>query len=1225
MHIRKLDLQGFKSFPDRTSFHFAPGVSGVVGPNGCGKSNVVDAVKWCLGEQSAKSLRGKCMEDVIFAGSESRTAVGAAEVTLTFASGDEPFPGEYARCEELQITRRLFRDGTSEYLINQHRVRLKDIQDVFRDTGAGNRLYSFIEQGRIGEIVKARPEQRRSLIEEAAGISGYKARKREAESRLDGTLHNLERATDLVDDLTGRLRSLRRQVARATRYRRFRTEVRQGEIFLGLARFSGLVGDRRALVERVREAQAEETAQHRELQRQEEGISQEREALSLMGEGVGRLRDRLGELEATRREQESARIYQGRESEQLQKRIERLEVTRVQAEADHGVAGERRAEAEAERAEVEAVAATSQSQADQDQRVAREAEEALHARRERIEEGKAKVLDLVRQIAREKSAQEAARIRADDLGTRHKDLIFRIEVARGKQEDHHRSAGTATAADEAAQAAVDEAEELAAAALDAQSASDTARTTASSALQDAQDVRQEADRQVDRARTRLELLQGLQQAHDGVQATVRKALEVTGVMGTLADHLDVPADMEELVATALGGELEHVLVPDAKTALKVAAATGARVGMLLVPDGVVAGEGLAGTIPGTAVGRRALDKLVGRCTEVQDLEAALARHAADGGAYVVRRTDALPPILVTTRGEIHIGPATSGGTSVLQRRREIADLASVLPGLVGAADGSALDLGMAQEAVRKTEGAWEVAQAALANARAAMGEARFARRSTEAQLHHVNAEHRRQQDRLDALKAQRDTLSEDLERLASSATDLGGSIDQAIEAQMEVETALQALQVALLEDETRFRDARQVAIVAATELAGVQERLRGLTRIEDAARQAEEGASRQVQSCTRDIEAARARILSLATDDQRLNQTLQQIGEEQAALRTRMEEEREQVRRVREGLAEAEESIRTLRDARESATATRTEIEHRIDQVKADIVHIRAQLDERYQVSVAALLDRLERNGQIVVEVPEEAIGPHLDPEADPELQASAARVEVPQDLVITPPMLEQEPLLAQWIERLQHARSRLERLGEVNLVAVQEYTEVKERFDQLEAQRTDLEESVRAIRNSIAKLNRTCRERFRETFERVDALFQEGYPRLVGGGKARLVLTDQDDMLETGVDIEVQPPGKRLQNVSLLSGGEMAMAAIALIFALFRVKPSPFCLLDEVDAPLDEANGARFNGLLREMARVSQFIVITHNKKTMECVDTLYGVTMNNPGVSQLVSVKLD
>ena len=282
MHIRKLELQGFKSFPNRTSFHFGPGVSGVVGPNGCGKSNVVDAVKWCLGEQSAKSLRGRSMDDIIFAGSDSRNAMGIAEVSLTFEAGSEPFAGEFARCEEIQITRRLFRDGGSEYLINQQRCRLKDIQDIFRDTGASNRLYSFIEQGRIGEIVKAKPEQRRSLIEEAAGISRYKAKKREAEQRLEGTNRNLERATDLVEDLSTRLRSLRRQVTKATRYRRLRTEVKQGEVFLGVARYSALAGDRRAIAERLRNTTTTEQAKRRELERQDEEIGSKREAVEVL-------------------------------------------------------------------------------------------------------------------------------------------------------------------------------------------------------------------------------------------------------------------------------------------------------------------------------------------------------------------------------------------------------------------------------------------------------------------------------------------------------------------------------------------------------------------------------------------------------------------------------------------------------------------------------------------------------------------------------------------------------------------------------------------------------------------------------------------------------------------------------------------------------------------------------------------------------------------------------
>ena len=364
-------------------------------------------------------------------------------------------------------------------------------------------------------------------------------------------------------------------------------------------------------------------------------------------------------------------------------------------------------------------------------------------------------------------------------------------------------------------------------------------------------------------------------------------------------------------------------------------------------------------------------------------------------------------------------------------------------------------------------------------------------------------------------------------------------------------------------------------------------------------------------------------MAALVTDDKRLVETLGSINEQQAGLRNRIEEGKKQVAEAREMLRTAEESVRGLREAREAATSERMELERTVDQVRVEISQIRSQLDERYTVSVTGMLDRLERNGQVIVEVPDEARMVVLDTED--EAGMTAASSDDLDDLCITPSMLDNADLIASWVSRLTGAKRKLDGLGEVNLVAVKEYAEVKSRFDTLEAQRADLEESVRSIRNTIGHLNRTCRERFRETFERVNTLFKDGYPKLVGGGRARLVLTDEDDMLETGVDIEVQPPGKRLQNLALLSGGEMAMTAIALIFALFQVKPSPFCLLDEVDAPLDEANGARFNNLLREMATLSQFIVVTHNKKTMECVDTLYGVTMPNAGVSQLVSVKLD
>ena len=1223
MHIRKLELQGFKSFPDRTAFHFAPGVSGVVGPNGCGKSNVVDAVKWCLGEQSAKSLRGRSMEDIIFAGSQTRNALGIAEVSLTFTAGEEPFAGEFARCEEIQITRRLFRDGHSEYLINQARCRLKDIQDIFRDTGASNRMYSFIEQGRIGEIVKAKPEQRRTLIEEAAGISRYKAKKREAEQRLEGTNRNLERATDLVEDLTGRLRSLKRQVAKATRYRGYRTEVRQGEIYLGLSRYSALAADRKALSERLRASSTTEEAKLRELERQESGILEARETVDVLESGVGSLRDQLGDLEATRREQESARLYQGRESEQLLERIERLGASRLQAEADLQVSSERRKESEAEHGKVLVVASTANETAEAAAGVAAEAEQTVQQRRSQIDEEKALVLDMVRSLARDRASKEAARQRRIDVEERLADLSFRLQLARDASGDSAAAMEQARVAAEAAQLECDKA-------LSVQEASKAQWTRQRELLDAARIARRESEtalvaleRQAAQAHARLESLEALQEAHDGVEEHARRALQVDGVLGTLADHLDVPEELESLVATALGDELEYVLVPDIATAMAVAKASQGRISMLLV--GEDSPNGALKSVASDAVGNSALARVLGSCTEVDSLQDALERHQQEGGVFLVREGDNGLPILVTARGEIRIGPASTGATVVLQRRREIAKLRGEVPSLEASLVTAQTEVEAAASRQQSIREAVDAAQSAYDLARGRLGEAQVAQRTAASEKAQVDNQQAERGKQLESLEQEQQKLTSLKDSLGTKHQDLTETIESVQGSQIEHEERLQVHQSHLVEEERAARDLRQKAVVAATESSGVKQRLQGLAQLADAARQAEAGAARQVASCNLDIEQAKGRISALAQSDQELMSTLQSIGEDQASLRSKIEEAKATVQKAREELRGAEDSIRGLRDEREAATTARMETERHLDQVKTDIAHIRSQLVERYQVSVTALLDRLERNGQLMIEVPEEARQGLVESDEEDEAEGSSEAGEGLEDLCIKPSMLENETLIGEWVERLSSAKKRLDRLGEVNLVAVQEYAEVKEKYDTLEAQRQDLEESVRAIRHSIAQLNRTCRERFRETFDRVNALFQEGYPKLVGGGLARLVLTDEEDMLETGVDIEVQPPGKRLQNMSLLSGGEMAMTAIALIFALFQVKPSPFCLLDEVDAPLDEANGARFNNLLREMAKLSQFIVITHNKKTMECVDTLYGVTMQNPGVSRLVSVKLD
>ena len=1223
MHIRKLELQGFKSFPNRTSFHFGRGVSGVVGPNGCGKSNVVDAVKWCLGEQSAKSLRGKSMDDIIFAGSQSRKPMGVAEVSLTFEAGGEPFAGEFARCEEIQITRRLFRDGNSEYLINQNRCRLKDIQDIFRDTGASNRLYSFIEQGRIGEIVKAKPEQRRSLIEEAAGISRYKAKKREAEQRLEGTTRNLERANDVVSDLTARLRSLKRQVGKATRYRQLRTEVRQGEIFLGVARYAGLADDRKALSERLRAVSAKEQAKRRELERQDQEIQSKRDSVEVLESSVGLLRDELGELEASRREQESARLYQGRESQQLDERIERLTRAIGESESEHAISVARREEAETQYESVASAATAIRESVGQTRTALTEADQVVHVRRSAIEVIKADVLECIRALARDTANKEASKLRRRDVESRVADLSFRITALSDAMNEHDNGRVQAQLTEEATKTALEQADANAQAAFARHEESEQRLQKARSERRDAETSLTNAERAHSQSRVRFDALEALDASQEDVAAHMRRALAVEGVMGTLADHLVVDAAQQEVVATALGDELDHILVPDAATAIRVAAQTEGRINMLLVAEGAPSASVLS-NVAGDDVGRSALGHVFGDAAVVDDLASALEAHGAQGGAYIVSQGPNGLPCVVTAKGEIRVGPVESGATAALQRRRELSELREQLPALEDAcvvARERVAAAALAQERAGKDV---DHAQREATRVRQALGEARVAHRTAVAELGRFDSERAERQLRLETMTEERSGLDAMVQTLASEFTGLGASIEAHQTKQMGLEQALQHQQQALVVEEAQANDARQAAVLAKTELSGVEERLGGLTSIVAAARQSEEGVARQLKVARSDIEAARKRIGALASDDQRLTDALSSITERQAALREKIEDGKKQIGEARALLRGSEESIRGLRDQREASTAERMELERTLDQVRVELSQIRAQLDERYAVSVTAMLDRLERNGQLIVEVPSEARTVVVDDD-DEAATAMSSQDSALEDLCIKPPMLDDVALIEAWVQRLTLAKRKLDGIGEVNLVAVQEYAEVKQRFDTLEAQRLDLEESVRSIRNTIGHLNRTCRERFRETFDRVNALFKEGYPQLVGGGQARLVLTDEDDMLETGVDIEVQPPGKRLQNLALLSGGEMAMTAIALIFALFQVKPSPFCLLDEVDAPLDEANGARFNNLLREMAKLSQFIVVTHNKKTMECVDTLYGVTMPDAGVSQLVSVKLD
>lgn len=1528
MRIRKLELYGFKSFPDRTTLVFDRGISGVVGPNGCGKSNIVDAVKWCMGEQSAKSLRGADMLDVVFAGSADRAPVGFAEVSLTFTAADgEPFPGEYARHEELAITRRLHRNGSAEYLINGAKCRRRDIVELFLDTGVGNNLYSFIEQGSIGKIVHATPMERRSLIDEAAGIGRYKARREEAQQRLEATATQLDRAADVEQELGKRLRTLERQVLKAARFRRVRARIRQAEVILALARYADLAAERRTLRDDRRRLQGEVGGLERDIQRREIDLSSRREEIGVAEATANTLRDELAECEARDREllggqqfrerrvaeleQELSAIAAERESVRvaavaleaereglavarvaIDEELQRVRAEQLALEAAAGEAEGAAARADAAHraaAEAEAKARAARERADAERSSAGEAVEGARHQRARIQadlaageqalvalgaaiegerggdEAARAALELAEaERARAREASQAAEAAASEAARGLRDADQVVDVARRELDLARRALSTLQSqrraevaawtarADREAQATIErasqgakvrfeaaararseelaqalararawlgaveararsaragildrlEAEEaaarsaeasaLAAARADADARVDRARAEAqrgfdleSARLADAQ-ARAEAEEReaaaaVSGAKARVaEAAQAVRdtqarvsalddarralRAGDSGRAALEAALPELPQLADLLDLSEVDPDRLAVLAPYLG---VPVLLDDAMLATAAEAVAEAGTATVLVK----AGGGGARGVAGQGIGAEIAAQILARHPVVASLDEARVRLRASGGASVV----ACSGERVGAEGLVQLGDGSAQGREIARVERELKAARGALPAMLEASDQA-----------RAHE---QVAIDAQASARAAVERARnearvFAqegRRPVETATQRARSEAAEQLGAFEAAQAQQRRSREEVLRAARASADAASTAEVQVArgeieaAEAEIRRALDALAVEAAEArELELQAARGAAqavkergLVAFEEALDASERERAeavraaegllepaleaqvrLRRLADSAREAAQGARRALDACEAELERrrgeeaarsaartarrasqdaahrergrlgialadaetaleraiagqeaathrlteaeaqrlatselsaralqdrdeagalaveARARAASaaseagrtaeraagltvaiegaerraaeLATTGTRLDaraaaarsahervsaewveaaEARASLDEERATLGARLEEARARVTQLREASEGAESALRERMAAKETAGARLAQVEARLSEVQGGLESLLQRMEERYQLSLPGVLDRVDAKGTYLLET---------DPLARDELVIGAERVPGVPDLLVRPAHLTDLDGIADLVREVEGLRKESDALGEVHLAALEEYTDVAARHDDLVRQRTDLEESVAHIRAAIAKMNRMCRERFRDAFDRVNENFQELYPRLVGGGSARLALTDEEDLLETGVEIYVQPPGKRLQNLTLLSGGEKAMTAIAVLLSLFQVKPSPFCLLDEVDAPLDEGNGARFNDILREMSGLAQFILITHNRKTMECADVLYGVTMPTPGVSRLVSVRL-
>jgi chromosome segregation protein len=1249
MRLERLELSGFKSFSDRSELAFDKGVTAIVGPNGCGKSNVADAITWVLGEQSAKSLRGDRMEDVIFSGSDARKAGGTAEVRLWLsglvkarqALEDEAGLGAVAGASlgvsvqvqdlgpvvslqglvdeftrDVEVTRRLYRSGESEYLIDGETCRLRDVHELLMDTGLGAKAYSIIEQGKIGMILSSRPTDRRQLIEEAAGVTKYKSRRRAAELKLDAAEQNLTRIDDIVFEVEKQRGALKRQAARARRYRKLREELRRWEKVLLARRYRELQHNIESARERLILARKEEAGAA--------GRVADVEA------ALGRLRIEQAEADgratAVREEAHAAEL-------DLNKRQQQIEFNRQHAQnlalrADEVAAELRELEDRREptRRVVElrhAAGVEANQSRDEAAAVLAGAAEALRAAQQRLAQVESD-LDEVRQAGfRVMNAATTVRHVVSHADQQRGQVAERLARLNAEASDVGREREKVGAEGAEARAAL----ERSRAALEEIALSLTARETELTSARETLEANARAVRAREQELTsvsaRLASLKELATDRAGFGDAARMVLvqanDDVGQQGAVADFLEVDSRYERAVEACLGEFLQYVIVDSHEQAAAglslVREHDAGRCGFVVVDPGANAYHT---SVPLSVPGLVSVSQLLRvngphQLTIQQVLPEAYVAESFEQAIEVSRQTAA--PV-ATVAGDVFRGPhLLTGGVAteargILQTKREIKELSArveldthTLSHLVEQAVALELKVTETTTMLAALQGEQHRQQMAIVG--------------FQAQVDRAADDTLRLSRKTEAIELERRQAVEELEALDARVAEAQNTLSKLDVEQQATEARLSTAQHQLFDARADIDElGRKVAEAGATH-AGLLERVAALAaevhRLEEGERELEE----RIVARRLDVDQLRARrtgLLDEVAESERLlddgvrgldllRQRVLTVDETAQTLRQQIEAQDRVIREARLGLDTVRQQVSTIDLSRVAA--------------EADLAHVAQSCLESVQSGIETVLVEVAAMEQAGQTEPDAAAINAEDP--DPEAEEEMAADGTPAPIDGVPP---HSSMSAE--EAIDALRGKIDRLGPVNMMAIEQFDELETRHTFLATQRKDLTDSIAQTSEAISRIDETTKVRFREAFTAIRENFQLTFSTLFGGGHAGLSLLDENDPLESGIDIVASPPGKRLQNVQLLSGGEKALTAIALMFAIFKYKPSPFCLLDEIDAPLDDANISRFVEMLRGMLDCTQFILITHNRRTMEIANRLYGVTMEEPGVSKLISVQL-
>ena len=1291
--LQRIDVSGFKSFVDPVSTEFSDGITAIVGPNGCGKSNLSEAITWVLGEQSAKSLRGGKMEDVIFSGTDRRKPLGMAEVSLTLEVRPDARDSEDLTSIDaiedgrMIIGRRVFRSGESQYRLNDKVVRLKEIKDILADTGLGVRAYSVIEQGKIGQILSGKPQERRKLIEEAAGITRYKARKRLAELKLEEATANRMRRDDILSEVESALREVKRQSNAARRYKEREGEIRELALVVLRGRWAQLCSQLGSMESEIGAARAEEEGLGEQLVQREAELKAARTRLEELGARLSGDHERVAEIGA-RIEGRQEFVRGSRQTlDEIAERLRRGdEVARHRREEDEtrSQALKQLVEEAASVEEQRDLAAAAVASAAE--RLAT-SEQALTGTEAEQEAARAALMQGVAQVSSAQGRLHRAQIEEEKGVYR----LERTEADLGGKREESTAAGAELAQTESRLADLEE--RLQAKATEHREATGQLDETLKQEKRTAARLEQLRGERGE-LQQRQRLLRELGEAEEKRREQVRQTFVQAGIgeprfldqmievpqgwegsldlyLESLQDVVVLPAGEEPLdVARRIAdsGRQATLLAPVAQPADDLRARLGAartvsgRRSLLAALLGVFrrpAGNGGNGNDGGNGAASEPLEGLVGELGEALGLAPELANalpaaFLVETAADAIRFAQRLRGVAFISRermwaqdGALHV-QSDQARPGVLGRARELEKIAVRLPEL--------------QESLEHTER--ELRQ--LVTRRSELAERSEALQTARNQLQQERAVAvaRRQdaRDRCTALGKEVASLEsrlvegrQELEQLRADKAQLQQRLAEAQEAQKELDAAFEQVQERVAAARAARETGRNAGSEREAQLRLLEGRVAQQARERKRLEQQRSEIERYLEQWQEEQSRLGERSEALEREVEGAERELAEAGDQRSLAEQQRALSQQQLAAQRESVQQLEVMVQTVRDRRDESRGQLGELRVRQASRLQDAEHLREEYREEFRdelPDLAELQAALEEaatapvNGEPTDEHPIDGgaaesaaslASPALRvvPRSGEDGEAGEDGAESEEVVPAAAAAERREPTLAELFRvpddldelrrDLADKRDQLQRMGPVNVLAAEEYAEQEERFGTLSEQRADVQRSILSLRKTIEEINATSQERFLATFVEVNEAFGVVFANLFQGGEASMRLLDEDDPIETGIEIVARPPGKRLQNIQLLSGGEKALTAIALLFALFQTKPSPFCILDEVDAPLDDANVLRFVRTLREMARDTQFLVVTHNKLTMEAASCLYGVTMAEKGVSKLVGVDID